>query len=228
MRAVVLFASALTMTVGGALAQSPPPMSEAAKAMVGVWEFANADRDRVCAVTFRADPVPAGRRVEFDGRCAALYPFVSGIAAWRMADNDFLRLVDGDGRTVLDFSEVESGVFEAPRPGEGILFIQNAGAAGPAPRTADQVAGEYSVMRGGKPICTLALANAPAGDALALKIVQPCDALVTRFAPVRWQVERGELTLAGAKGQIWRFEEDGESAWRRVPQAADAVSLVRR
>ena len=72
-----------------------------------------------------------GMRAEFDKACAAKFPFVREIAAWTLAENDFLRLIDAKGGSVLEFNEVESGVFEAPRPGEGILFIQNAGAGGP-------------------------------------------------------------------------------------------------
>ncbi len=226
--ALIALGLALGLASIAAVGRAQEPAGDAVAAMVGTWEFANADRDRVCAVTFRADPGPAGMRVEFDRQCATLYPFVAEIAGWRIAENDFLRLLNAQGATVLEFSEVEGGVYEAPRPGEGILFIQNAGAAGPAPRTAAEVAGEYGVMRGGKPVCTLALADAPVGAELALRVLQPCDAVVTRFAPVAWQVERGELVLRGAKGQIWRFEEEGENAWRRVPQAADAVTLVRR
>ena len=48
---------------------------------------------------------------------------------------------------MLEFSEVESGIFEAPKPGEGILFIQNPTDLGPAPKTAEQIKGEWNVVR---------------------------------------------------------------------------------
>jgi hypothetical protein len=202
--------------------------SEAAKALAGTWEFSNADRDRICTLTFRTERGPGGMRVEFDRNCANLYPFVRDIVAWSLGDNDFLRLLDAQGKPVLDFSEVESGVYEAPRPGEGILFIQNPGAAGPAPRTAEQVAGDWNVTRGaGTPICGLTLSNTPAGPDLALRVRPPCDPLVTRFAPTAWQIDRGEIVLKNARGQAWRFEESDETTWRRIPETADPVLLRR-
>ena len=67
------------------------------------------------------------------------------------------KVLDAKGKSVLEFSEVESGIYEAPKPGEGILFIQNASAAGPEPRTAAQMAGEWVIQRNGRQICALTL-----------------------------------------------------------------------
>src|SRR5262249_7459694 len=129
-------------------------LSDSAKAMVGSWEVSNADRDRRCTVTFKADTGPSGMKLEVDKGCAALFPFTREIAGWTQAQNDFLRLVDSKGDALLEFSEVESGIYEAPRPGEGILFIQKAAAAGPTPRDAAEMAGEWSVARAaGRPVC---------------------------------------------------------------------------
>jgi hypothetical protein len=223
---LALCAFAGSLDVGAA---QTPALSEAAKALVGTWEFTNADRDKVCTVTFRTDRSTAGMKVDFDRTCVNVFPFVREVAGWTMGENDFLRLVNAQGRSVLDFSEVESGVYEAPRPGEGILFIQNAGAAGPAPRTAEQIAGDWQVVRGStQPICTLTLSNTTAGAELALRVIPPCDGAVTRFAPTTWQVDRGELLLKSARGQTWRFEESGEATWRRVPEGADPITLVRK
>jgi hypothetical protein len=155
-RCALLTVLSLAAFGGSAAAQSG--LNDAAKAMIGTWEFSNADREKLCAVTFRADPTSAGMRVEFEGKCAGLFPFVTEITSWRIAEHDFLRLMDAKGQSVLEFSEVEGGIFEAPRPGEGILFIQNASAVGPAPRTADQMTGEWAVVRGSnRTICTLTL-----------------------------------------------------------------------
>ena len=212
----------------GVWAQQPAP-GDSAKAMAGTWEFTNADRDKTCTITLRLEPVAGGMRAEFDKACAAKFPFVGEIAAWTFAENDFLRLTDAKGGSVLEFNEVESGVYEAPRPGEGILFIQNAGAGGPPSRTAAEVTGEWSVVRrAGKPICGLTLSNTAAGEDFAVRVHQPCDAFVTRFAPTTWQVERGEIVLKAAKGNPWRFEEQDATTWQRVPATSDPVLLVRK
>ena len=189
--ALALLSVALPPAVcGGAAAQTqaqaqaaPAALSDAAKALVGSWEFANADRDKRCTITFRSDAGPAGLKVEFDRGCAGLFPFVRDVAAWSLNEGDFLRLLDAKGKPILDFSEVESGIFEAPKPGEGILFIQNASAAGPEPRTAEQMAGEWAIQRNGRQICALTLSNTAVGEEFAVRVKQPCDQLVTRFAP---------------------------------------------
>ena len=150
------------------------------------------------------------------------------VAAWSLNEGDFLRLLDARGKPILDFSEVESGIFEAPKPGEGILFIQNASAAGPEPRTAEQMAGEWVIQRNGRQICALTLSNTAVGEEFAVRVKQPCDQLVTRFAPATWAMERGEIVLKAARGQLWRFEEGDEQAWRRVPATADPMQLIKK
>jgi hypothetical protein len=225
-------AIAVTVLAATAHAQAPAqaPLSEAAKAMTaGTWEFSNADRDKRCIVTFRADPAAVGMRLEFDKGCVALFPFIREVAGWTLAENDFLRLLDAQGKSLLEFSEVESHMYEAPRPGEGILFIEASTAVGPPPKQADDVAGDWGLVRGaGKPICTLTLANKPAGDDLALTLKPGCNAFVTRFAPTAWQMDRGELLLKNARGQTWRFSEGDGSTWTRVPESASPVLLVRQ
>jgi hypothetical protein len=88
--------------------------------------------------------------------------------------------------------------------------------------------GDWTVVRGnGKPICTLTLANTPAGSDFALKLKPGCDAFVARFAPTAWQMDRAELVLRNARNQTWRFAEGDASTWQRVPEIADPVMLVR-
>jgi Protease inhibitor Inh len=219
----------LIAAIAGAHAQAP--VSDEAKAMAeGTWEFSNADRDKRCMLTFRNDPAAAGMRLEFDKGCVALFPFIKEIVGWSLTQNDFLRLLDAKGQSVLDFSEVETRIYEAPRPGEGILFIQASTAVGPPPKEADVMFGDWALMRGGgpKPICTMTLANTPAGDDFfALKLKPGCDALVTRFAPTAWQMDRGELVLKNARNQSWRFAEGDGSAWQRVPEGPQPLTLVR-
>src|SRR5262252_7620454 len=98
--------------IAGARAQAQ--VSDDAKAMAeGTWEFSNADRDKRCTLTFRTDAAATGMRLEFDKGCVGLFPFITEIAVWTRAQNDFLRLVDAKGRSVLEFSKVETDIFEA-------------------------------------------------------------------------------------------------------------------
>ena len=230
MRRAILLSLLIILPLGG-LKSAPAPQatpSDAAKAMVGKWEFSNADRDKICNVVFRTDPGAVGMKLEFEQGCFALFPFIKEIVGWRLGENDFLRLLNAKGKSVLDFSEVESRMFEAPRPGEGILFIQAAGTAAPDV-TAEQLNGDWAVVRGsGKTICTLTLSGAAAGGAFALKLNPGCDPFVARFNPVSWRLERGGLTLSSARGDTWLFEADDPANWHRIPQTADPVLLVRK
>ena len=229
LRRAVLLSLLLILPAGGAgPAPAPTAPSEAAKAMVGKWEFSNADRDKICNIVFRTDSGAVGMKLEFESACIGHFPFIKEIVAWRLADNDFLRLVNARGKSVLEFSEVESRMFEAPRPGEGILFIQSLAAVAPD-ITAEQMNGDWTVVRGaGKTICTLTLSGAAAGDGFALKVNPGCDPFVVRFNPVSWRMERGGLALASARGDTWLFEADDPANWHRIPQTADPVLLVRK
>jgi hypothetical protein len=230
----VLAARTMALTMAGmalaANASAQPTVNEAAQAMVGTWEFSNADRDKRCTLTFRTDAGVAGMKLEFDKDCAKVFPFIKEIAGWSIAENDFLRLLDPKGKPVLEFSEVESALFEAPRPGEGILFIQSAAAAGPAPKLAEQMTGEWSLVRGaGKALCTLALTDTPAGIDLAVRVRPGCDPAIVRFAPGTWSMDRSELVLKGARDATWRFSESDEGGtWQRVPDGADPLMMVKK
>ena len=221
--------AALGLAALAATAHAQAPLGDAAKAMTnGTWELSNADRDKRCTVTFRTDPAAAGMRLEFEKGCVGQFPFIADVAGWTLADNDFLRLLDAQGKSLLEFSEVETHIYEAPRPGEGILFIQASTAVGPPPKQAEQMVGDWGLVRGsGKPICTLSLANTPAGDDLALTLKPGCNAFVTRFAPTAWQMDRGELLIKNARGQTWRFSEGDNSTWTRVPETAEPLTLVK-
>jgi len=199
------------------------------RAMPGSWEFSNADREKTCTITFRNDAGRVGKRLEFDPGCVKLFPFIPEIVGWRLSDNDFLRLLDAQGNSVLEFSEVESGIFEAPKAGEGILFIQNPTDLGPAPKTAEQIAGDWTIIRRtGQRVCGLTLSNTAAGEEFVVRVQQPCDQAVTRFAPATWQMDRGEIVLRSAGGQAWRFEPGEDAKWPRLPQTANPIFMVRK
>lgn len=207
-------------------AWAQPAMSENAKKMVGAWEFSNADRDKICQLTLTEQPTGNAFKLAFDKGCAAMFPFANEVTAWRFADNDFLRLLDSKGQSVAEFSEVEDGIFEAPRPGEGILFIQDAAAAGPPPRTVDQMAGDWALSRNAKTTCTLSLTTTAAGDAYAMTLGSGCDTATNRFGPTTWRMDRDELLIVSPRG-VWRFEEGDNSGWERVPSTPDAMTLTR-
>jgi protease inhibitor Inh len=210
-----------------AYAQTP---SEAVKAMLGAWEISNADRDKACAVTLKGEAVKGAYKLDMDKSCADALPFTREAQAWTIV-NDMVRIIDARGRIILQFTEVEGGLYEGERPAEGLYFLQSLDAAGPAFPTAAAMAGEWNVLREtDKPICSLTLMNtaAPAADeGYALLVRPPCDAAVTRFNPASWRMDRGELVISSARGEAWRFAQD-EAGWHRVPQNVEPLMLIKK
>ena len=214
-----------------ALAQQSVTSNETFKTMIGKWEISNADRDRTCHLTFKADPSGTLFKLELEKTCPVQMPELKDVTGWTIGGLDLVKLMDGKGKPIFEFSEVESGMFEAQRSGEGIFFMQNAAAAaGAANISLDQMAGDWGVVRGsGKTVCTITLTNAAAGsDAFALKVKPGCETFVTGFGPAAWYLDRGELVLKSKAGRFWRFEANDPTNWQRVPEGREPVNLVRQ
>lgn len=226
MRKIVPIVLIALLAPFAAAAQTP---SDAVKAIAGGWEISNADREKACNLTLKTDPVKGGFKVEFDKSCASVFPATRDVEAWALVKED-LRLLDARGRTVFEFTEVESGMYEAERGNEGLYFLQNLASAAPAARTAEDMFGDWTMARAGKTICTLALTNSGAGGEMGYTLrVQPgCDNAVTRLNPVTWRMDRGELVLSSANGQSLRFEEYEPNEWQRVPESAEGLTMSRK
>src|SRR5215213_10790142 len=161
MRPIMICASLLAAS-GVALCQVNPPgplpePNDAARALVGVWELSNPDRDRRCTVTFKLDPAPPGRALTLAPACALAFPDLRPTAAWILGRDDSLRLMDQKGTTLLELTEVESGMYETS-PNFTHYFLQTLAATG-RERITDDLFGEWQFSRGGKPICQFTLGN---------------------------------------------------------------------
>ena len=211
-----------------ALAQATPPQpSDAARALVGIWELSNPDRDRKCQLTFKLDTAGPGRGVALSTGCAAAFPDLRQIAAWTMGSDDALKLVDPKGVVLLELNEVEAGMYETT-PSFTHYFLQTL-AGGGKERITDDLFGDWQITRGTpKAVCQFTLGNtAFDSDSFVLIVNLGCDALITRFAPVAWKLDRGQFVMLNAKGEAWRFEENEENAWARIPAARPPILMVR-
>lgn len=209
--------------------EATSPLNETAQLTAGEYEFSNAERDRRCMVDLKAEPAgAAGLKLEFDKTCTTVFPFAKDVAGWTIAEDDFLRLVDTNGKPVIEFSEVENGIFEAPRPGEGVLFLQSAAAIAPPPPTAEQMAGNWNLKRGKEQLCSLTLANKPGSSGMLALTVKPgCNAAIVQFGLKGWQMDEAELVVKGNEDQTWRFEKNDDNSWQRVPETSNPLLLVR-
>ena len=213
---------------------SEPAFAETAanlkKDMIGQWELSTAERGKTCVVTLKPDTTPQGMKLELEPGCANALPFTKDIVGWSVKGLDIVRMQDASGQSVIDFTEVESGILEGRRTGEGIYLLQNLAAARALTRSMDQMIGNWAMVRGsGAVICTLTLTNTEAGgDNFAVFVKPRCDASVVAFAPTLWRLERGEMLLMSARGEAWHFEADDNAQWRRVPDSADPLFMIRQ
>ncbi len=228
-RLVVALAALLAWVACGSPVQSQDT-SSLKKDMVGQWELSTTERSKTCVVTLKSDATPQGLKLELEPACAAALPFTKDITAWNVKGLDIVRLQDAAGAPVIDFTEVESGIFEGLRQGEGIYILQNLAAARSLAKSMDQMIGDWAmVRRNGQSICGLTLTNTEAtADNFQVFLKPRCDPAVATFAPTMWRLERGGLLLMSAGGEFWRFEADDNAQWRRVPDSADPLIMVRQ
>jgi hypothetical protein len=224
----------LALASGLALAAAMPAQAQDAatlkKEMIGQWELSTTDRSKTCVVTMKDDATPQGLKLELEPACAASLPFSRDIKGWSIKGLDIVRLQDASGEAVLDFTEVEKGIFEGVRPNEGVYILQNLAAARSLAKSQDQMIGDWAMVRGnGNTICGLTLTNNDAGNDNFQVFLKPkCDPAVAAFAPTQWRLEHGQILLMSDRGEIWHFEADDNAQWRLVPDSADPLILLRQ
>ncbi|MBI3434062.1 MAG: AprI/Inh family metalloprotease inhibitor [Proteobacteria bacterium] len=161
----------------GARAQQPPP-GETARAIAGVWELSDSDRERTCSVTFKLDQTAPGFYIaELEPKCAEVFPPIGGITSWSLGRRDALILSDAGGQPLIEMIEVEAGTFEGLRPDEGRYVLQNAAVvAASRDKTADQMFGEWTFVAGGKSVCGVNfMPTAADADSFALTLAPGCQ-----------------------------------------------------
>jgi hypothetical protein len=228
-RAGIALLALLASLAGGSQARSQDA-STLKKDMIGQWELSTTERSKTCVVTLKNDSTPQGMKLELEPGCAAALPFTKDIAAWNVKGLDIVRLQDAAGESVIDFTEVETGIFEGLRTGEGVYLLQNLAAARSLAKSMDQMIGDWAMVRGnGDQICGLTLTNTEAGpDNFQVFLKPKCDPAITAFAPTQWRLDHGQILLMSARGETWQFEADDNAQWRRVPDSADPLIMLRQ
>jgi hypothetical protein len=200
------------------------------KEMPGQWELSTTERSKTCVVTLKADAAAQGFKLELEPACKAALPFTKDIVAWSVRGLDIVRMQDASGEAVIDFTEVEAGIFEGLRQGEGVYILQDLAAARSMAKSMDQMIGDWSMVRSnGQPVCALTLTNTEAGpDNFQVFLKPKCDAAIAQFNPTQWRLERGQIILMSKAGDAWQFEADDNAQWRRVPDTADPLIMLRQ
>ena len=223
----LLIALSSSVAVIPAVAQDATSLK---KAMIGQWELATTERSKTCVLTLKPDAAPRGQKPELEPGCAAALPFTKDIAGWTVKGLDIVSLQSANGEAVIDFTEVESGIFEGLRQGEGVYILQNLAAARSLAKSMDQMIGDWAMVRGnGATICSLVLTNNDAGNDNFQVFVKPkCDSAIAAFAPSQWRLEHGQMMLMSDRGETWRFEADDNAQWRLVPDSANPLIMLRQ
>ncbi|MFL6811251.1 MAG: AprI/Inh family metalloprotease inhibitor, partial [Bradyrhizobium canariense] len=112
LRVVAFAVAAFLAAIGIAQAQDTTTLK---KEMPGQWELSTTERSKTCVVTLKADAAAQGYKLELEPACKAALPFTKDIVAWSVKGLDIVRLQDATGEAVIDFTEVEAGIFEGLR-----------------------------------------------------------------------------------------------------------------
>jgi hypothetical protein len=227
LRVVALLIAAGVAAIGAAHAQDATTLK---KEMIGQWELSTTERSKTCVVTMKGDAAAQGFKLELEPACKTALPFTKDIVAWSLKGLDIVRLQDATGEAVIDFTEVEAGIFEGLRQGEGVYILQDLAAARSMAKSMDQMIGDWSIVRGnGQPVCGLTLTNTEAGqDNFQVFLKPKCDLAIAQFNPTQWRLERGQIILMSKSGETWQFEADDNAQWRRVPDTADSLIMLRQ
>jgi Protease inhibitor Inh len=227
LRVAATVIAACVAAIGTAHAQDASTLK---KDMPGQWELSTTERSKTCVVTLKADAAGQGYKLELEPACKTALPFTKDIVAWSVRGLDIVRLQGATGEAVIDLTEVEAGIFEGLRQGEGVYILQDLAAARSMAKSMDQMIGDWAMVRGnGQPVCGLTLTNTEAGpDNFQVFLKPRCDAAIAQFNPTQWRLERGQIILMSKSGDAWQFEADDNAQWRRVPDTADPLIMLRQ
>ncbi|MGY4299950.1 hypothetical protein ACVWXN_008045 [Bradyrhizobium sp. i1.4.4] len=145
LRFVAFAVAAFVAAIGIAHAQDATTLK---KTMPGQWELSTTERSKTCVVTMKGDAAAQGFKLELEPACKTTLPFTKDIVAWSVRGLDIVRLQDATGEAVIDFTEVEAGIFEGLRQGEGVYILQDLAAARSMAKSMDQMIGDWSMVRG--------------------------------------------------------------------------------
>ncbi|OYZ95197.1 MAG: hypothetical protein B7Y01_00540, partial [Xanthobacter sp. 17-67-6] len=165
------------------------------------------------------------------GACAGI-GFMQQVVAWTPDSSGAIRLLNAQGRLVVEFGQATAGNYEALREGDGVYFLASPAASADATAVrVEEMLGDWDLARvAGTPIChVVLLEEAAANGGRKLQLGTPCDSAITQFGPVSWSIEGGNVLMAsGSGGTPLRFARQEDGGWAKVPERGRPLLLLRQ
>ncbi len=230
-----------------ALAASPPPRADIAST-TGAWDLAIEGSHRKCRMTLGVEAAVTGHTLRFPAGCRRALPVLARASGWT-ADKGQIRLLDSEGRIVLEFEQAsDEGVLTAvagaetyrlerqdrnavaarlpPPPHKGVPQVTPIDPAKAPPP--DSVPGIYAVDRyREREVCRLSLAPMPSATPgrFEARLHEGCGDGLALFNPTTWRYEAGRLTLTAQRGHEVTLISESEGHWRRDPEIGATLIL---
>ncbi|MFG1427007.1 protease inhibitor Inh/omp19 family protein [Roseixanthobacter glucoisosaccharinicivorans] len=209
-----------------------PALRAQAEQAAGAFVLSSADDQRKCALTLRTEPVANGFALAFDAGACAGIGFMQQVVAWTPDSSGAVRLLNAQGRLVVEFGQATAGNYEALREGDGVYFLASPAASEDATGVrVEEMLGDWDLARvAGTPICHVVLLEEATGNgAHKLQLGTPCDSAITQFGPVSWSIEGGNVLMASSSGgPPLRFARQEDGGWAKVPERGRPLLLLRQ
>ena len=128
--------------------------------MVGGWEISNADRDRRCPMTFSVEPAPGGYKIDLDAELRHRLSVARQRRGLELRTQGCAAAARRQGRRGARVHRGRERHVRIRARREGLLFLQTQAAFKVETRTADQIVGDWSLLReADKPLCRLTLSE---------------------------------------------------------------------
>jgi len=126
---------AVALQVGAAHAQEPAfePLqpidlenvdADLVADMFGGWTIRDESGKKVCGVELLKEMGIGGRQIDVDPACAAVFPVMGDITAWRLLEGWAIDLVDAERKTRIRFSTPDERYVAFPEV-DGIFTIES-------------------------------------------------------------------------------------------------------
>ncbi|MFH1554426.1 MAG: AprI/Inh family metalloprotease inhibitor [Pseudomonadota bacterium] len=209
-----------------------PVLRAQAEQAAGAFVLSSADDQRKCPLTLKTESAANGFALVFDAGACTGIGFMQQVVAWTPDSSGAIRLMNAQGRLVVEFGQATAGNYEALREGDGVYFLASPAASADATAVrVEEMLGDWDLARvAGTPIChVVLLEEAAANGGRKLLLGTPCDPAITQFGPVSWSIEGGNVLMAsGSGGTPLRFARQEDGGWAKVPERGRPLFLLRQ